>query len=240
MALAGAGEFPMAKLKDLGKNTVKSVNTTGPMLVSNKFVEDSNEGVAIYVQPPAKRIVRITSAGNDGEYGNYDYDGDYLQDHHSYKGNFFLSFPHVVFRVHYKSFGNRGYMPTDLRVAFANKMKPSRLFIPPLFNITNDLSVCITLPNKYFLTLEECVKESVKAFWRTEFVDSMFDAHESHYDRKSLMGDARKWQKKTKKNPNWVPNGKSLEEFPVRFGKFASVAHIRDGQDDEDAFNADY
>jgi len=205
-------------------------------MVSNKFVEDAGEGVAIYVQPPAKRIIHIGSQGHDED---SDYDSDYLEEYHTYDEKFFLSFPHVIFRVHYRKSGT-GYMASDLRVAFANKMKPTKLYVPPLFNIDNTLRVCVTLPNKFFRTVDECVEQAVLAFWRTKFEDSMYDAYGANYDRKDLVGDPRKWQRKTKKNPKWVPNGRSLEEFSVRFGKFSSVTHLRKGEDDEDAYEEDY
>jgi nitrate reductase beta subunit len=78
------------------------------------------------------------------------------------------------------------------------------------------------------------MKETVVAFWRTQFEDTMYEAYGTNYERKSLLGDPRKWEKKTKKQPGWVPNGRSMKEFHLRLGKFSSVAHIRDGRVDED------
>lgn len=227
---------------------MRSVNTTGTTLpIRDNLVEDewgiSDQGIAVYVQPPARRMVRISTANN--EYGDFDdYDDDYGDVHHMYDESFFLSFPHVVFRLHYfrSHKGDRQhrkytYKPDSLRVAFASQAKPSKLYVPPLFNLDAVLRVCVTLPHKYFATLEEAMKESVKAFWATKFEDSMYEAYGQHYERKSLMGDPRKWQKKTKKQPEWIPNGRSLELYHIRMGKFCSAAHIRHGDNDEDAYN---
>jgi len=231
----------MGKLKGLAKRTVKSANiigTTQP--IRDNFVTDYNQGIAVYVQPPSRRLVNINSVGIDVDDDDSNYYGDGLK--HAYSGKFFLSFPYVVFRLCYNrsSKGYSGkyvYRAESLRVAFASQAKPTKLFVPPLFNLDGCLRVCVSLPNLYFDALEECMKKCVAVFWSTDFNDSMFDAYGSHYERRSLMGDPRKWQKKTKKQPEWVPNGRSMKEYNIRMGKFCSAAHIRQGYDDEDAYD---
>ena len=113
-------------------------------------------------------------------------------------------------------------------------MNPRKLYFPPLCNIGDDLKVCIQLPNNYFSTLEECVKASVAAFWSTKFEDSMYGAY-VNYKPNSLLGDARKWQKKTKKNPEWVPK-KSLKVYKEElFKDFRGIGFDpRQEKDDDD------
>ena len=175
-------------------------------MISNNFSKLYNEGVVIYVQPPARRMAKVQFSRTEFDYYSYSQDD-------SYNENFFLSFPHIAFRIRYRLGSGRKrkgtYSAVDLKVIFTNSEKLTKRFIPPLPNIDEGMKVCIELPNKGFATLEELSKVVIAKFWATNFNDGMYDAFQE-YEENSTLGDHRKWAKKTKKNPKWVPNGRSL------------------------------
>ena len=108
----------------------------------------------------------------------------------------------------------------SLSIAFTNEKK--KLFAPPLFNIRDDLSVCIELPQKGFSKIEDLCKACIAAFWESTFDDSMYDAYLDYGDN-SILKDPRKWQKKTKKEPDWIPKGRILKKCKVSFQDFCNL-----------------
>jgi hypothetical protein len=176
-------------------------------IIANNFSSMCNEGVIVVSQPPTRRVVKI-----DMVYRDEDFDDDSI----GYSGNFFLSFPLMYFRIQYRRYldnkNRETFRATQLHVIFAVANNASKAFIPPLPNVNDLMRVCIELPPTYFRNIEDLYKAAIACFWATEFNDGMFDAL-GEYDEDSLMGDHRKWQRKTKKQPTWIPNGRSLKPF---------------------------
>lgn len=174
------------------------------------FSKYYGEGVAVAIQQPTKRLVKIKSEGNLAAAitGNDDCKIERLNPN----GRFYLSFPHVVFRIGYVK--KKVYSPESLAVAFATSLQPKRVYVPPLFNIGDTLDVCIPLRGE-FKTLSDLCRYCITSFWKTEFNDSMYDAFESTYAEKqnSILANYAKWQTKTKENPNWIPTARSMEEY---------------------------
>ena len=62
----------------------------------------------------------------------------------------------------------------------------------------------------------------IKESWQSDFDDSMYDAY-SDYGANSILKDPRRWQKKTKKDPDWVPNGRILKKCTQSFQNFCNL-----------------
>lgn len=176
-----------------------------PIIVSNNFSPMYNEGVMVVAQPPTRRTVSINMDESDG-----------------YQDNFFLSFPLMYFRIQYKRYSERNkrlFVASQLHVIFVSKNNKN-VFVPPLPNIDCMMRVCIPLPNSRFTNIDELCREVISCFWYTEFNDGMYEAYEDNYNSDSLLGDHRKWHNKTKTQPNWIPDGRSLKlivNFDQRF-----------------------
>ena len=139
------------------------------------------------------------------------------------KGKYFLSFPHILFKVNYieKKCGKiTTYVPSSLRVAFATikGKKISKICYPALPNI-NDFKVCIAFPKKEFNSIEDMTKSVINTFWTTKFNnDIVIDWF--RYSPRSIMFDYEKWQDKTKNNPDWFPK-KSLKSKRISLKTFS-------------------
>jgi hypothetical protein len=206
------------------------------MLISNNFSPVYNEGIAVYLQTPVRRLVNLVLDTRNIE-------DEAEGDEEGYRGNFFLSFPHVFFRLRYNKTGEKferfGFV--SLKVAFGTSPKMKKLYMPPLPNISEDLEVCLDYSPKR-KTLDELCKECVASFWRSTFTDdilAMYDGEDYYYRLDSLLGDHRKWQKKTKKDPKWIPSARSLVlwgDFDKK--EFLGESFIKSGfpldEDDED------
>lgn len=186
------------------------------MLVSNNFSSFYNEGIAVCTTPATRRMVHISC-----EEDMHDENQDHLI-FPAFDDNFFLSFPKVLYRIRYVKKQSKFYVPfcNSLSIAFTNEKK--KLFIPSLFNIRDDLSVCISLPQKGFSKIEDLCKACIQTFWQSDFDDSMYDAY-SDYGANSILKDPRRWQKKTKKDPDWVPNGRILKKCTQSFQNFCNL-----------------
>jgi len=193
----------------MAKRIAKLVNIRPQVqIISSNFSTMYNEGVVVVSQPPTRRVVQINLYVRD------DYDEDEDENEGVYSGNFFLSFPLMYFRIQYrKNFHKKQqhFTAMQLHVVFAASDNKSKAFIPPLPNIDDSMRVCIELPDQQFSNIDDLCKAVVACFWATDFNDGMYDAYEQ-YDMDSLLGDYRKWQKKTKKQPTWIPNGRSLKQ----------------------------
>ena len=77
------------RIRDVKKKIVVSKES---LIYKDFFSAMYNEGYAVVIQPPSRRVVRISSSGEI--YSQWGYDYDY--DRHDFSGNFFFSFPHVV------------------------------------------------------------------------------------------------------------------------------------------------
>lgn len=178
---------------------------------ANYFNEYYGEGIFVAIQKPTKRILKIKTDGNlEDSFGN---DAKRLRP----KGNFYLSLPHVVFRITYakhKESGRIIYAPESLAVAFATSLTPKDVYVPPLFNVDETLGVCIPLRGKFRSPSELC-DYCIANFWKTEFNDGMCNAYEYSYADKdnSVLANYARWQKKTKENPNWIPTARSMEYY---------------------------
>lgn len=166
-------------------------------IVSSLFSEKINEGVIVISQPPMRRIVNI----------NYSYCNN---DKLVYKANFFLSFPLMHFRIQYKLLENKKFKAEGLYVISTVENNKNKAFVLPLSNIYCTGEVCINLQNKSYAKLETLCKNVIAKFWTTKFDDSMIEYYE-YYNIDDPLTDHRLWQEKTKKNPNWIPNGRNLK-----------------------------
>jgi len=206
------GESIMGKWQNMA-NRIAKLASIKPQLqmVESNFSPMYNEGVTVIAQPPTRRIVQI----------NMEYRGEEGEEP-GYNGNFFLSFPLMYFRIQYKRYFEKNkeqFSASSLHVIFAVADNKSKAFIPPLPNVDDLMRVCIELPKKRFSNVDDLYKAAIDCFWSTDFNDGMTIAL-YQYDCDSLLGNHRKWQNKTKKQPIWIPNGRSLkpiENFDKKF-----------------------
>lgn len=145
------------------------------MILNNEYDEKMGCGTVVYVQNPMKRLVSI-----DQSYCGL-----------NYKKKFFLSLPHVIFRINYQGFRYRifdennkselgkkhiavselKYATSDrqLNVAFSTDPEGKRLFRPPFPNVFQSLNCCCPSPTGYFNNLEDLCKSYIAKFWSSEF-----------------------------------------------------------------------
>jgi hypothetical protein len=169
-------------------------------IVSNNFSSAYNEGVAVVMQSPIRRTINMR-LDNRITYEKH-FGMSILKEHPSYLGNFFLSFPTILFRIHYiKKIKN---IPFQLHVVFLNNK--NEMCIPPLPNIDQCMRVCLPLPMVRFSDVETLCDSVITTFWSSEFNSGMANSCEQFYKIGSLFGDHRKWRRKTKANPDWIPN----------------------------------
>ncbi|RTK97275.1 MAG: hypothetical protein EKK64_01725 [Neisseriaceae bacterium] len=165
------------------------------------------------VQKPCKRIINSQNPI------------EILNDRYRYKGkpiNYFLSFPYCVFRIQYNIYDKDQLSIDSLHLCFSNGKK---LFYPPFLNASYGY---ICLPDsvkktKKFKTLKHFLDFAILGFWSSKFSDDIIDDLIDYKEEKKKIIDYNYWQKKTKKNPNWIPSSKSLvkycnyQEFDFKF-----------------------
>jgi hypothetical protein len=186
-------------------------------VISNNFSELYNEGIVVVEQPPARRIVTL-----DLRRQCYD-----LSLSESFQGSFFLSFPLIYFRLHYRRHTDGCFSCTNLCVVAANN-NVNKAFALPLPNIYYGGTVCICLGIGKHKSLDALSKDAIKNFWSSEF-NGEVDDNLRIYQR-SLLGNYNRWQDKTKKFPNWVPTSRNLrleEDFSKSsfYGEAYSLSH---------------
>jgi hypothetical protein len=168
--------------------------------------------VAIWAQPPQRRVVFYKSK------------------------HYFISLPVVLYRIRYVK-KKDGLKLADLAVGFVaeeNIDKDTNIYFPSLPNVDGDdndspesLVVCMK-GGKKCETLDALVKQTIHTFWASKFNNQMeggdgyarYD-EDADYDDWGWDYDAspevfKKWQKKTKQDPNWIPGIKDMK----RWGKY--------------------
>lgn len=178
-------------------------------IISNNFSKLYNEGVVVVEQPPIRRTIEMYLENRyNATYSKSDPNRTIkLCKYPSYSGNFFLSFPTIYFRIHYLKYRKKLEF-LNLNVVFLDNKK--KICVPPLPNIDLNMRVCVGLFNRAlehkFSNIDDLCRSIVVDFWSSQFNTEMSDAYERFYKMNSLLGDHRKWQIKTKSNPDWIPN----------------------------------
>ena len=159
------------------------------MIISDNYSLSYAEGVAVFHQPPVRRIISAKTYSWNTAPG---------------VANFFLSFPSILFRVHYYKQLSCPYRFRRLHVVFCNEKKDKH-YMPSLFNVGKNLEVCLgNNRSGLFPNLEVLCKHVVSDFWASSFNNEI--SHSNIYYKDSVLGDLKKWQAKTKSNTTWVPS----------------------------------
>lgn len=195
------------------------------MIIYNEFNEDNNYGVAMYSQPPQKRIVGVRLELTEDEWQrqyeerSWEDDDDYnLEDDYGPLTQYFLSFPTIVFGLVYQKSRDIFYQ-CGLMVAFSDK-KNKKYYYPNIYNIGEEFGVCVgTMNHSDDTTLESLFIKVVSRFWLSEF-NSDIEQCVALYQADStlILSDFDKWEKKTKKKPAWFPKDKDL--IPIKNDEF--------------------
>ena len=179
------------------------------MIISD--FKHGNMGTVVYLQKPCKRVVNIDI------------------DHYPflYKKSFFLSIPYVFFRIIYYNRNNKEYYTNTL-------------FRPPFPNIFYNCNCCCPMKTVFFSSLEAMIKAQISSFWAAEFSyvkghnydpNGLYCPHfklnlegevvaksinSDQYPEDALLVDHRKWEQKTKENPEWIPGqDEMLQCYPM-------------------------
>jgi hypothetical protein len=181
------------------------------MLISNNFSKLYSEGQAVFLQPACRRIVRLELWADDDR-GYYDENDDEYGKSADYFGNYFLSFPDMLFSVMYR-IKSKAVFFRELLCAFTDK-KHKKLYMCSLPNVSESFDVCMgDFPyNNGYKSIEKLYNVLANRFWSSTF-DSSFDSslggsYEMYSDK--LLGNYNRWQQKTKKDPNWIPSTRSM------------------------------
>lgn len=162
-------------------------------IIKNKFNKMYNEGAVLVELPACRRMLFI-------EFCPY-----------------FVSLPKVrLFIPYIKTIGE--YTSRFVRMCFVQNKNKS-ILVPPLPNIFYNLKVCC--PGASGKTLEDMIAEQAKVLFASQFNCETWETLEEYYyddffdnircrpeydDTTMLHKYMNKWMKKTKKNPNWIPN----------------------------------
>jgi hypothetical protein len=185
------------------------------MIISNNFSDLYNCGVAVFVQPPAKRNLYFNLSQLENS------DGMRYKGFEDINDRYFLSFPYVGFSIHYVK-KQEGISLHSLYLAFSTNLQMTHLFLPSLTNISINLHVCLGITPS-MNSIEDLCKDVVGNFWSSEFNEDL-DCCLYEYSHRSILGSPILWQNKTKKNSSWVPTCRNLISSDARrcdfFGEF--------------------
>ena len=153
--------------------------------------------------PPTKRIISQS----------YEEDEDFIDENNLHK--YFVSLPEMIFRIDYKKYKcvpKSFYESCSIYIAFVSKGK---LYRVPFYNTSDNGAVCIEESTEE--SLEELTKSCINDFWKTGFTGEIRDNYIEYAEKKMTLGNFKKWQEKTKANPEWIPDDEYLINLPVNY-----------------------
>lgn len=182
------------------------------MLISSEFSRIDGEGVIVWRQSPAKRMIAVKTSTYDDKYQ---------------LNRYFLSFPFIFFKIKYSYrkrtflekifFKKHQFVFDQLSVAFSIKGNLNDLFKPPLYNIYSDTKCCL---GRYcfdsFKNKDDLIKYVIDYFWSTDYNGEVNYSIAEYFEENMLLGNFGRWEEKTKKNPNWMPTKKELLSLDLR------------------------
>lgn len=123
---------------------------------------------------------------------------------------YFLSFPYLIFSI--RKTNDR---IQNIRLAFATKLDSDcpKLYLPPLDNcFAQHLDICMP-----FRDVEQPIggiaRAVVEQFWKTVFNRTEGDARFIYRRQNLPLASYKKWHKKTKEDPLWIPGPTDLIEL---------------------------
>lgn len=172
------------------------------MIIYNKPPKNSTSyGVAIFSQTPNRRLIRL--------YDNW----------------YFLSFPHILYKILYTKDSGLIFFG-DMSVCFSNNENPKQndsIFVPALLNCSGDHTCLGDIDDalgdfKFFQDVDSLCKAVVTEFWKRKFNWETAGAFSQYVNRHLLLGDFKRWEKKTKAQPKWIPSPINM----IYWGKYKS------------------
>lgn len=168
-----------------------------PKIIKQEFNEEYNEGTVLVEVPACRRTI--------------------FYEHTPY----FLSFPKILFFMRYIKTRNENFHVRFARMAFT-KGRKKELFVPPLTNLGGyNLEICLSIKCQG-ASLQAMIENQIANIFASPFNLDITDVFEEYYEfeyddyddggwEDGVVKYFEKWQKKTKKNPNWVP--KKFKEY---------------------------
>lgn len=124
---------------------------------------------------------------------------------------YFLSMPPIIFFIKH----TKGFRITSVYGFFVINKK---LYQLPFYNIFDNGKICLGRFKKKFDSLENLINGFLQSFWTSVFTEEAGDSFKEYLDKKKFISDYEKWQDKTKKNKNWIPNSRQLVSIS-KYGK---------------------
>lgn len=156
--------------------------------------------ILYYVQKPCRRVISSINPNT------------LINPRLEYK-NYFLSFPHCVFKIEYDhDEKNKKFNLIELNFFLSNGKK---LYIPPILNSSSGRICCPKniKGNKKHKSLKDFLNFIVSGFWSSKFSDDIECDIIDYEDSNKKIVDYDYWQRKTKKEPNWIPSYRCLVEY---------------------------
>ena len=141
---------------------------------------------------------------------------------------YFLSFPKIIFFMRYIKTRSEDFHVRFARMAFT-KGRKRELFVPPLPNLgAYNLEVCLSSKCQG-ASLQAMIENQIANIFASPFNLDITDVFEEYYNfeyddydddgwEDCIKKYFEEWQKKTKKNPKWVP--KNFMEYRDRDEQF--------------------
>lgn len=120
----------------------------------------------------------------------------------SFDQKYFLSMPHIVYSIH-PIIRNEHFYIRGLKISFVSSKKFKKVYLPSLLNADLRHNVCIKVSDIVNKSLEGLIQDTISKFWSTSFNHGLASSHYCYNTK--LIGNFKKWEKKTLRNPEWFP-----------------------------------
>lgn len=162
-------------------------------ILQNKFNKTYNQGNILVELPPSRRVIFVSS-----------YNGDRSIP-------YFVSFPKIRLNISYIYHPNKcRFYVSSVRLCFFDK---SQVYYPIFSNTGSGLMLCCNTVNA--ANIETLADQQIKLIFQSKFTSDLQDSLFKYgiYDFVEYHSYLKKWEKKTKSNPKWVPGAKELKKF---------------------------
>lgn len=174
-------------------------------ILKHKFNKTYNEGRILVELPPSRRMIfvlnhRLIPFGKERSIP------------------YFVSMPKIRLNIEYRFIPNRDkFCVSNVLICFFDKLQ---VYHPIFSNLASNFHLCCNRSSS--TNLENMVDQQIKLIFQSEFTTDLMDSLQKYGIRTfgQYHNYLRKWEKKTKLDPNWTPGEKELKKFTGEIGVF--------------------
>lgn len=128
-------------------------------------------------------------------------------------GNFFVSLPSIILKIDYIKYKDKVHMGKPIMAVIEN----NNYYELPLGNVYFNGSICMGSSfRRNYNNPIDMYKTVISSFWQSEFNHGVHHCLYGNVDEYSSLlwkvpiANPVEWAKRTKENPDWIPEGKDL------------------------------